>query len=265
MRLRAAITRRRHTAPVRAASRIGVVVQNAVRNQYNWDFEVNGESLTLEHALRDHNGVVFDIGSNTGQWATQALPRLHGTPLHCFEAIPAIFQQLQANLAGGDEPIYLNNIALGSEVGTVEFNYCHQTPDVSSRYGIPSKYAQGTIERVTAQITTGDEYCEFQGIDRISMLKVDVEGMEYEVLAGFRSMLENRRVGVVQFEYGFGYIGARHYLEDVCALLSRAGYELFRQFPEGLESFTYTEEEEDFRARNFVAVVPPGRRAADSP
>jgi FkbM family methyltransferase len=259
-RLRAAIARRRHTAAMRAADRVAGIVQNAVRNRYNWDIEVNGESLTLEQAVRDHEGAVFDVGANVGQWALQALCRCNGRPLHCFEAIPATFRQLESNLMGA-ENVQLHNLALGGERGTVDLNYWQATPNVSSRYDVATMYARGTPERVEVEVTTGDHYCASQRIDRIAMLKVDVEGMEYEVLAGFRSMLESRRIGVVQFEYGPGYIGARRYLRDVCTLLNDLGYDLFRQFPDGLESFDYIGEDEDFRGRNFVAVVRrgPGR------
>ena len=80
---------------VRAADRIAVIVRNAIENQYNWEFDLNGESLTLELALRHHSGDVFDVGSNVGQWAMQALPRLDGKSLHCFEAVPAIFRRFR--------------------------------------------------------------------------------------------------------------------------------------------------------------------------
>ena len=259
MILRTTVTRGRHTAAVRAADRVAVVIRNAVENQYNWEFDLNGESLTLERALSEHSGEVFDVGANVGQWAKQALPRLNGRSLHCFEAVPAIFRQLQTNLAG-DPRVRINNQALGNEIGEIDFDYCHESPEVSSRY-TSAWYQRTMVERVTARVTTGDDYCTASGIDRIAMLKVDVEGMEYEVLAGFKTMLQNRRISVVQFEYGLGYIGARRYLKDVCELLTGFGYDVFRQFPDGLESYAYREADEDFRARNYVAIAKEGTAA----
>ena len=253
-RLRTAVTRRRHRKLLQAADRYATALQNALRNQYNWDFDLNGETRTLKRAIGGYPGAVLDVGANRGQWATQALPHLNRQSLHCFEAVPAIFQELRSAI-GDRDGLYLNNLALGAETGTIEFNYCHQASDTSSRYDIPAEYATGVIERVTARVSTGDEYCAAHGVDSISMLKVDVEGMEYEVLSGFRRLLKDRRVGVVQFEYGPGYIGARRYLVDVCVLLNDVGYNVFRQFPDGLEAFTYTNKDEDFRARNFVAIA----------
>lgn len=252
-RARAAISRRRHALLVRAADRAARAIQNAVRNQYNWNLEVNGEALTLELAVRSYPGAVFDVGSNHGHWARVALSRIGDRELHCFELIPAVSKELRENLSQMTN-VYVNDVGLGSEQSAIEVNYCHEYSFLSSRYEIPGD-ASATIERVRAQITTGDDYCRSRGIDRIAMLKIDVEGMEYEVLDGFRSMLERNGIGVIQFEYGPGYIGARRYLGDVCALLAGAGYALYRQFPEGLEPFTYTLMDEDFRSRNFVALV----------
>lgn len=253
IKTRAAIARRRHSFPVRAATRVAQAIQNAARNQYNWDFEVNGEARTLELAVRSYPGAVFDVGSNYGQWARVALARIGSRELHCFEIIPAISRQLHKNLSAAPN-VLVNDIGLGNEASTIEVNYCLDVPDVSSRYQIPDTPPGWEIERVSVQITTGDDYCRSRGIDRIAMLKVDVEGMEYEVLEGFHSMLKDNRIGVVQFEYGFGYIGARRYLGDVCRLLTDAGYALYRQFPDGLEPFRYSLTDEDFRPRNFAAV-----------
>ena len=134
----------------------------------------------------------------------------------------------------------------------------------SSRY-ISAWFQRSTIERVKVRVTTGDDYCKSRGIDRIAMLKVDVEGMDHEELAGFKTMLQERRVSVVQFEYGLGYIGARRYLKDVCALLSGHGYDVLRQFPDGLKTYAYREEDEDFRGRNFVALVKDEKTGSPAP
>lgn len=259
---RGAIADRRNSAIVRAAARASEITLNAVRNQYNWDFAVNGEAWTLRRCLPGYPGAVFDVGSNRGQWALQALRYLDGRPLHCFEAVPATCAELRRTLPPSAD-VTVNAVALGSTAGTADFNYCRTTSDVSSRYAIPPEFRDRSTESVAVRVQTGDGYCEERDIDRIAMLKVDVEGMEYEVLEGFASMLDERRVGVVQFEYGTGYIGARRYLGDVCALLEASGYSLFRQFPRELEPFTYTERDEDYRARNFVAVAHSGR-AGDS-
>lgn len=236
---------------MRVAMRAAGALQSAARNEHNWNFAVNGESRTLEQAVRDHDGVVFDVGSNIGQWATQALSRIEGRELHCFEAAPEPFRALQTAV-GNREDVYLNNYALGARPGEIEFNYCAGNPEISSRY-FPRHYGAGASEPIIVPVTTGDAYCTEREIDQIAMLKIDVEGMECEVLAGFASILGAHRIGIIQFEYGFGWVGARRYLKDACDLLAGVGYRVFRQYPDGDDLLAYTEADEDFRPRNFIA------------
>jgi len=259
-RLRAAVAARHDNPLVRAAMRASFLILNAGNNQYNWNFEANGEVWTVKWAVRTHPGVLFDVGSNQGQWAMAALPHLAGRPLHCFEAVPETFDRLRANLSGRPG-ITLNDVGLGSEPDNIVFHHSTVTPEVSSRYNIADEYQDSRDREIEVRITTGDEYCRSHGVDRIALLKVDVEGMEYEVLDGFRAMFRQQKVGAVQFEYGEGYIGARRYLEDICELLQGAGYDLFRQYPRGLEPFRYSTKDENFQGRNFVAALKPDKRA----
>jgi FkbM family methyltransferase len=238
---------------MRAATRLAFVILNAARNQYNWDFYANGEVWTVRWAMDNFDGAVIDVGANEGQWASSALPYLGDRPLHCFEIVPEIYDRLRVNLSPIKQ-VTLNQVGLGDRPGMIEFNHCVTTPEVSSRYEITSTFRSGVIERIAVAVTTGDSYCKSSGIDKIALLKIDVEGMEYEVLAGFSHFLATGRVAAIQFEYGAGYIAGRHYLKDVCDLLTASGYEVFRQYPKGIEPFIYSDLDEDFRARNFVAV-----------
>ena len=47
-----------------------------------------------------------------------------------------------------------------------------------------------------------DEYCRMNGIGRINLLKVDVEGHEISVLKGCGDLLSRKNIDVIQFEFG---------------------------------------------------------------
>jgi len=51
-------------------------------------------------------------------------------------------------------------------------------------------------------MTTIDRYCEKNDISQIDLLKIDVEGAEYQVLLGARSMLQHKRIRCCVFEFG---------------------------------------------------------------
>jgi hypothetical protein len=58
-----------------------------------------------------------------------------------------------------------------------------------------------TIGTVEVPTTTIARFCSDHGIQRISILKIDVEGFELEVLQGAESLLKNKMIDLVLFEY----------------------------------------------------------------
>ena len=77
----------------------------------------------------------------------------------------------------------------------------------------------GAASQEEVELTSIDEYCRLNDIRHVDLVKVDAEGHDFEVMAGARRMLQNRAIGVFQFEYNQTWIGARRYLRDVFVLL----------------------------------------------
>jgi hypothetical protein len=51
-----------------------------------------------------------------------------------------------------------------------------------------------------ADLVTFDGFTKANGIDFVDVLKIDVEGLEFEVLQGASNALKAKKIGVVQFE-----------------------------------------------------------------
>jgi hypothetical protein len=89
-------------------------------------------------------------------------------------------------------------------------------------YGIDVKPVG--VEEVPA--TTLDLYCERNGVAEIDLLKVDVEGAEFQVLVGARRLLDERRVRRLTFEFGQTTFDMGNSPERIEAYLRGVGYEL---------------------------------------
>ena len=74
------------------------------------------------------------------------------------------------------------------------------------------------------QSTTVDEYCQKNGIEHIDLLKVDVEGMEYQVLQGARRMMVGKMIGCCVFEFGQTTFDAGNTPEQIEDYLGGFGY-----------------------------------------
>jgi FkbM family methyltransferase len=225
----------------------------AYNNVWNWNFRYNGEANALRTIATIVAGEVLDVGANEGQWASMALEFIDDKRLHCFEAVPQIFEKLKENV-GQHTNATLNNYGLGSKQGSVEFCFYPDSSDQSSRYGYEMNDGFKK-EKISVRIVPGDEYVSQEKIEEIAFLKLDVEGMEMEVLEGFASCLQRGVIEAIQFEHGPVHAMTRHLLRDFLDLLGGYSYTVFKLFPDAFVKLDYDlEKDESFAGRNFLAV-----------
>lgn len=220
-----------------------------------FDPAANGEYRFLRSLLGagEAGRVVFDVGANVGEWSAMALGIDPTLRLHCFEPSAPTFAKLQAHGLGPGA--VLNRFGLGQADEVLTLNVVPGQPGLNSifqRQGMAADSRSTQAERI--EVRNGDAYCEANGIDRIALLKVDVEGYEMNVLKGLERILARRGVEAIQFEYGGCNIDARVTLGDMFEFLSTRGYDLFKLFPEGPRLVPcYSQTLETFKHSNWVA------------
>lgn len=180
---------------------------------------------------------VFDVGANVGE-LTLLFSRFVGDGrVHAFEASAGGYQRLETVCqATMRHNVVLNHIALTDKEGTVRLhvydgNYLSWSSVASrplEKHGINVKPV--AVEEVAT--TTIDLYCEQQAITRIDLLKVDVEGAEFQVLLGAQRMLREKRVRCIAFEFGLTTLDMGNNPDDLEAYLSEVGYKV-RNLVEG--------------------------------
>lgn len=137
--------------------------------------------------------VAFDIGANVGQTAREFLKAFPAARVHAFEPHPTTFRELQKL---SDPRLRQHNLALGETSGSVTMYEYGETGGASLRNSLApnartaSQFGYQATERSVA-CTTLDAFCADQGIDRVDLLKIDVEGFELAVLKGGPKMLED--------------------------------------------------------------------------
>lgn len=174
---------------------------------------------------------VFDVGANVGE-LTLLFSRLVSTgEVHAFEASQSTFNRLQTIChAAQKSNVVLNHLALSNENGNIRLNvYEDALSAFNSQAARPMKNYGLDIEPVGVEetpATTVDQYCEQNKIDRIDLLKIDVEGAEFQVMQGARRMLESRRIACLTFEFGQTTFDMGNRPSDIDALLNGAGYKI---------------------------------------
>lgn len=175
---------------------------------------------------------VFDVGAHVGE-LTLLFSRFVGDSgrVHAFEASRDTFGRLTAVCrAAARRNVTLNHLALAEQEGAARLNVYDESHTAwntrASRpladYGID--VAPVTTEEVEA--TTVDRYCERNGVARIDLLKIDVEGAELQVLLGARRMLESGSVRRVTFEFGQTTFDMGNRPAEIEAYLHGFGYKI---------------------------------------
>ncbi|HEX7318047.1 MAG TPA: FkbM family methyltransferase [Pyrinomonadaceae bacterium] len=175
---------------------------------------------------------VFDVGANVGE-LTLLFSRFVGAAgvVHAFEPCVDAFGRLESLChAASLRNVRLNRLALAEDESRVSLHvYDEDHMSWNTRaarpledYGIDVKPL--TTEEVPA--TTLDLYCERNGVASIDLLKIDVEGAEFQVLIGAGRMLRERRVRRVTFEFGQTTFDMGNSPDRIESYLRDAGYEL---------------------------------------
>ncbi|WP_198369800.1 FkbM family methyltransferase [Roseomonas rosulenta] len=168
---------------------------------------------------------IFDIGANVGQTVGQIRRVWPTVSVHAFEPVSATFAKLEENTAG-DAGLQRHRLAFASRPGRAVM--LARPLGLMNRIVEPFQ-ARGPTEEV--EVAAGDAFCAERAIDRVDILKIDTEGHDLEVLAGFRNMLATRRIMYVEVECAIAPDNAMHVpFSRLADFLFAFGYGLFNLY-----------------------------------
>lgn len=199
--------------------------------QSRWTFMgLHERDESFQHSLRllRPHAVAVDIGANVGVWSLLAVERHPDVQVHAFEPVPALAERLRRHVALNGlraDAIVTNVTAVAAENGVAPFFVNHTSnTGASSLYHRPAE-----SDEIAVPVVTLDAYAERAGLDRIDVLKVDVEGAEIAVFTGARRILSGGDAPAVFFEMDARLCGkAGTTPAEVKRLLIDYGYGIFR-------------------------------------
>jgi FkbM family methyltransferase len=151
-----------------------------------------GLTAALEAVVGD-DWVCLDIGANIGPISLTLGELCPQGEVHAFEPVPVTYEYLQRNLArAGTANLHAHNLALLDRRDEVIIHY---NPDFSGGAFISGHLEHG--EASTVEATTLDEWVASTGLDRLDLIKLDVEGSELTVLSGAAETLRRFRPAMI--------------------------------------------------------------------
>ncbi|MES2893438.1 MAG: FkbM family methyltransferase [Bacteroidota bacterium] len=142
-------------------------------------------SMRIWSKLCEDSPVIFDIGANTGLYSLVAKTKNRQASVHAFEPFGAICNKLVHNAAINQYAIACNCLAVSDYTGDAVI----YTADAEFAYSVTVNQnlwvTEGEAIKLDIKTTTLKDYIEANKIQRIDLMKIDVETHEPEVMAGF--------------------------------------------------------------------------------
>lgn len=166
--------------------------------------------------------VFLDVGANCGALTLVAASLIGDGKIYAFEPGTAIRSRLQANIdANGDLGDRVKVIPFGLGLTKSQLFY-HEDENYRGNGSLHISY--GT----PVEIISLDEWVLQENISRIDVMKIDVEGMEYDVLLGGKATLEKFRPLIYFETIELFYGESQHKIRDIYEFLANLGYKIVR-------------------------------------
>lgn len=135
-----------------------------------------------EYRVREisQEGVILDIGANIGLAAVWFVHYNPGKMIYCFEPLGPNVELIKLNCPDAQ----VVQVGVGGRTDRVKLRVDRDNV-MASR--IPCKWDTHEVE---FDVITLDDFVGTRGVEQVSLMKIDVEGMEDEVLQGGQQTLE---------------------------------------------------------------------------
>lgn len=173
--------------------------------------------------------VVIDGGAHLGDMVEKFGAHLPQAEFHCFEPDPELGEILSHKYSVNPR-VNVVQAALGERPGKVKFNMNASRPtnsllDAAEDLQSDLMRLCDPVKQVEVAVTTIDEYSQKKAINRVDLIKLDLQGYDYLALQGARSTLVNVKIVLVEILFAKIYQGGGTF-QDILDLMRECGFEL---------------------------------------
>lgn len=184
---------------------------------------------TVTQLLQDGD-TFLDIGGNEGYFSILAAQQVGASGrVICVEPQSRLQPVLSRNVAENAATVEILQAAIADQVGTATLSL---SPDINTgSSGLFRTTAYATPVEQVPQTTLAQLFSDLH-LSRIKLMKVDVEGFEYEVVMGGQAILEQGCIEHIALELHPSILQQRGRSESkIVATLNHCGYRVNPDYP----------------------------------
>ena len=176
--------------------------------------------------------VIFDIGAHRGETMNEYRSRFPDAMIYCFEPFPESREFLKKKV-GTDSSTKIIPFAIADKPGQRSFyvNAIEVTNSLLRMSGEGIRYLpKGKENRSTIQVkvTSIDEFVRDNNLEKIDILKMDIQGGELMALNGASKTLKEHPPSVIYTEVSYMHrYESQPLFHDLWTFLNQFGYSLF--------------------------------------
>ncbi len=165
-----------------------IMASPAERRVRRWRRDRGDETLRLDYPL-DAESTVVDLGGYEGTWSASIFSR-YGCTIHVFEPVPAFAEEIETRFSGNFRvTVHACGLSDRTREETLTLD-----GDSSSLHR-----TGGRTQRV--QLRRAADFLSAQGLDHIHLMKINIEGEEYDLLDHLLDTDWIRRIDDLQVQF----------------------------------------------------------------
>jgi FkbM family methyltransferase len=180
---------------------------------------------------------IVDVGANHGDFAQAASTVFPDASILLIEPVPILQSEIERRSSGRALRWFLEPCAAGAHAGTAELVIDPTDDAIGSLAGFSEEYLRANPSvaaggSVTCIVKPLDKILTDRQIKSVDLVKIDVEGFEFEVLNGFQQFLPLVRSIIIEVSLlRLSKAGAIHPVVAMSSCLTENGFEIVAVIP----------------------------------
>lgn len=175
--------------------------------------------LLLIHQLLKDDSVFVDIGTNKGIYLYQAEKKIQSGKIYGFEPNKSLVNYIQPLFP----KIKLFPLAVSSSTGTSVLHIPKKGNGLQDTRASLEDMGD-EVENIEIQTITLDDWSKLENITKLDLVKIDVEGHEFDTIKGCRTILETiKPTFIIEIELRH----AKYQINEIFDFIKAYGYEVF--------------------------------------
>ena len=146
---------------------------------------------------------VIDVGANHGDFSQAACAIYPGCRVLLVEPQPALAKELKQRAATRNGKWIIEECALGATEGAATLHLSTESDEIASLAGFQDSYRAETESQIVSttvqcKLATLDSLLKIHAFEFVDLLKIDVEGFEFEVLKGAVVAMDRVKAVIVE-------------------------------------------------------------------